>query len=310
MDLVDDPAQALTALADPTRRSLLEALAAAPATVGALAAGSCVSRSAVSQHLKVLGAAGLVTGVRSGRYRTYRVRDAGLRALSGYVEGLRERVDGAAGPGPVNPSAPRGEPAESRPKETGTNLGDRVDEALSHWHRSAPEDDPTAFALAARLLLVARYINRAMDRLAADAGLVATDVVILRTLQRTGPPYESSPIGLARRSLLSPPGMAKRLAHLEGRGLVHRRRGTAADRRAVVVRLTKAGDQLLKEVIRKAAGEHHAVLALPEPDASRLASCLRELLHRVEGASHAACSVGSARSRPEDAARGRVDQVQ
>ncbi|UGQ15653.1 MarR family transcriptional regulator [Yinghuangia sp. ASG 101] len=142
-----------------------------------------------------------------------------------------------------------------------------------------------------------------MDRLAADAGLVATDVVILGTLRRADPPRESSPAGLARRSLLSPPGMAKRLAHLESLGLVHRSRRGGSDRRGVVVRLTRAGDRLLGDIARRAAGEHHAVLALPEPDASHLAAFLRQLLHRIEAAS------GHGRPPAPDVVHGAVEQV-
>jgi DNA-binding transcriptional ArsR family regulator len=56
------------ALADPTRRHLVEALAAAPgATATGLAATLPISRQAVAKHLKLLGQAGLVSSRRSGR---------------------------------------------------------------------------------------------------------------------------------------------------------------------------------------------------------------------------------------------------
>lgn len=56
------------ALADPTRRHLVETLASQPgASVTALAAGLPISRQAVSKHLKLLGDAGLVSSHRSGR---------------------------------------------------------------------------------------------------------------------------------------------------------------------------------------------------------------------------------------------------
>jgi DNA-binding transcriptional ArsR family regulator len=77
--------QAVTALADPTRRAVFERLRAGPAAVGELADGLPVSRPAVSQHLKVLKEAGLVADERDGTRRFYRIEPAGLAALRDYV---------------------------------------------------------------------------------------------------------------------------------------------------------------------------------------------------------------------------------
>lgn len=60
-----------TALADPTRRAVFEHLAAAPSSVAALADKLPVSRPAVSQHLKVLSDAGLITVRAQGTRRIY-----------------------------------------------------------------------------------------------------------------------------------------------------------------------------------------------------------------------------------------------
>ena len=85
-------AEVLTALADPTRRSILEALRGAPRTVGELAAGQPVSRPAVSQHLKVLEGAGLVSAEPRGNRRLYSVRRDGLDELRRYLEGFWSEV--------------------------------------------------------------------------------------------------------------------------------------------------------------------------------------------------------------------------
>jgi DNA-binding transcriptional ArsR family regulator len=61
----------LTALADPTRRAIFERLARSPSAVGELARELPVSRPAVSQHLKVLKSAGLVTDHAAGTRRVY-----------------------------------------------------------------------------------------------------------------------------------------------------------------------------------------------------------------------------------------------
>jgi DNA-binding transcriptional ArsR family regulator len=78
--------QALTVLADPTRRAIFERLGSGPAAVGKLAEGMSVSRPAVSQHLKALKEAGLVADHAEGTRRIYRVDPAGLGALRGWLD--------------------------------------------------------------------------------------------------------------------------------------------------------------------------------------------------------------------------------
>jgi DNA-binding transcriptional ArsR family regulator len=79
-------ATALTALADPTRRAVFERLHAAPASVGELAAGLPVSRPAVSQHLKALRLAGLVTDRAEGTRRVYYIDPDGLGDLRRWLD--------------------------------------------------------------------------------------------------------------------------------------------------------------------------------------------------------------------------------
>ncbi len=76
----------LTALADPTRRAIFERLARSRSAVGDLARELPVSRPAVSQHLKVLKEAGLVTDHAVGTRRVYSADIAGIAAIRGYFE--------------------------------------------------------------------------------------------------------------------------------------------------------------------------------------------------------------------------------
>jgi DNA-binding transcriptional ArsR family regulator len=76
----------LAALADPTRRLIFERLAERPRTVGELARGLPVSRPAVSQHLKVLKQAGLVSDRPAGTRRIYQLDPAGIGALRAYLD--------------------------------------------------------------------------------------------------------------------------------------------------------------------------------------------------------------------------------
>ena len=77
---------AFAALADPTRRAVFERLGAGGKSVGELAQGLPVSRPAVSQHLKVLKDAGLVTQEAEGTRRVYHIDPNGLGALRAWLD--------------------------------------------------------------------------------------------------------------------------------------------------------------------------------------------------------------------------------
>jgi DNA-binding transcriptional ArsR family regulator len=79
-------AKALHSLSDPTRRRVFERLRAGPQSVGVLARGLPVSRPAVSQHLKVLKAAGLVNERAEGTRRVYYIDPDGLGELRRWLD--------------------------------------------------------------------------------------------------------------------------------------------------------------------------------------------------------------------------------
>jgi DNA-binding transcriptional ArsR family regulator len=81
-----------SALADGTRRAIVARLAERPQAVGELAAGLPVSRSAVSQHLKVLKDAGLVSERAAGTRRIYRVNPVALAALRDQLDTYWQRA--------------------------------------------------------------------------------------------------------------------------------------------------------------------------------------------------------------------------
>jgi DNA-binding transcriptional ArsR family regulator len=80
------------ALGDPTRRAILEQLGERPRAVGELAADLPISRPAVSQHLKVLKGAGLVTERAVGTRRIYRLNPAGVSALRDQLDAFWSRA--------------------------------------------------------------------------------------------------------------------------------------------------------------------------------------------------------------------------
>ena len=81
-----------SALADGTRRAIVSRLADGPQAVGQLAAGLPVSRSAVSQHLKVLKEAGLVSERAAGTRRVYRLNPMAVAALRDQLDTFWQRA--------------------------------------------------------------------------------------------------------------------------------------------------------------------------------------------------------------------------
>ena len=80
------------ALADGTRRTIVARLADKPMAVGELAAGLPVTRSAVSQHLKILKDAGLVNETAAGTRRIYRLNPVAVAALRDQLDTFWQRA--------------------------------------------------------------------------------------------------------------------------------------------------------------------------------------------------------------------------
>jgi DNA-binding transcriptional ArsR family regulator len=78
--------QVFSVLADPTRRRVFEKLNSGPKSVGAIARGLPVSRPAVSQHLRALKDAGLVSDRAEGTRRVYSIDPHGLGALRKWLD--------------------------------------------------------------------------------------------------------------------------------------------------------------------------------------------------------------------------------
>ncbi len=86
---------AFHALADPTRRAVVERLCDGPASVSELARPFPMTLAAVVQHVQVLEAAGLVESQKVGRVRTVQVDSAGLRSAEEWLAARRTRAERA-----------------------------------------------------------------------------------------------------------------------------------------------------------------------------------------------------------------------
>jgi DNA-binding transcriptional ArsR family regulator len=89
MDRVPVHADPFRAIADPTRRAIIDRLRKGPRAVNSLAADFAQSRPAISRHLRVLREAAVITEEKSGRERLYRLRPEALREVVEWVEGYR-----------------------------------------------------------------------------------------------------------------------------------------------------------------------------------------------------------------------------
>jgi DNA-binding transcriptional ArsR family regulator len=82
----------MAALGDPRRRQIFEILAAGPSSVAEIACKLPVTRPAVSQHLRVLQDAGLVTHRVAGTRHIYQLDPAGVAAMRDYLDSLWQRA--------------------------------------------------------------------------------------------------------------------------------------------------------------------------------------------------------------------------
>src|SRR5580704_8931535 len=87
-----NPSERMSALADPRRQEILEILSVAPCSVTELARQLPVTRPAVSQHLKVLLEAGLVTQQSVGTRNIYRLDPEGVAALRDHLDAMWQKA--------------------------------------------------------------------------------------------------------------------------------------------------------------------------------------------------------------------------
>lgn len=229
---------AIAVLADPTRRAIFERLASSPCSVTRLREALPVTLSAVSQHLKMLREAGLVTVSSRGRQRIYSVGPEQIDGLLGYLGELRQRQ------APL-PSAGREDDLESLARKRAAE---------------SPQMDADNLLISFRIEHIFRAMEQGMRRVATEVGLTIGESLLLGALGALGPPYESTPTRLKDMLWVTLPGVAKRVDRLVGGGYVelfpH-----PEDRRGRVVRLSAKGLEVLT-AIRRAGSQAPAYVAL------------------------------------------------
>ena len=263
----------LGALSDPTRRGIFELLALGPRSVGELAKYFPVSRSAVSQHLKILKEVALVSEARSGQQNIYSA-DANaavqLSSLAGYAEGLSRQL------------APPEAQCDTEKKNVevlgvDTEVMDPLESVGINWQAISDETDPQVVTLVARMFIVGRSMEKLFAHAAAGHDLNIGEVMILGTLRRLGTNGGCTPTQLGKSSLISLPGVAKRLNRLERLELVARI-VDEQDRRSSQVRLTDAGHRTFLAISHEQFTKNYVTFAqLPAAQRKQLDAILRYL---------------------------------
>lgn len=159
---------------------------------------------------------------------------------------------------------------------------DLIDRIREQWSRERPELDSGAFAIAGRLQVLGKLLERRVASCLAPLELSPWAFDVLATLRRQGAPYSLSPTELSHATMLTSGAMTNRLDRLESGGLV-RREPDPSDRRGVRVALTDAGRELTDRAIEARFEEARSSLtALSAAERGALEELLRRLLVDLE----------------------------
>jgi DNA-binding MarR family transcriptional regulator len=154
---------------------------------------------------------------------------------------------------------------------------DHVHHVLEQWQRELPGLDRSPMGVVGRISRLAQLLQVELERVFAAHGLTGGEFDVLASLRRSGPPYQLTPTALSRTLMVTSGGMTKRLAALEGRGLI-RRDPAPHDRRSTTVALTEEGRGLVETALEAhVANERRLLGALDDARRAELATLLEAL---------------------------------
>ena len=152
----------------------------------------------------------------------------------------------------------------------------------AEWARERPDVDVSPQGVIGRLHRLAGHLTEQLCVVYRRFGLREGEFDVLAALRRAGHPFERAPGELAQFTMVTTGAMTKRLDRLERDGLVTRRR-SAADGRARVVALTKAGRELIDRAFAEhMANERRLLGALTPEEAALLETLLTSWLSHYE----------------------------
>jgi DNA-binding MarR family transcriptional regulator len=162
-------------------------------------------------------------------------------------------------------------------------VSDHVTRIQAEWARERPDVDVRPQGVIGRLHRLAGHLTEQLCVVYRRFGLGEGEFDVLAALRRAGHPFERAPGELAQFTMVTTGAMTKRLDRLERDGLVTRRR-SAADGRARVVALTKAGRELIDQAFAEhMANERRLLGELTPEEAAQLETLLTRWLSHYEG---------------------------
>ncbi|MFB7122526.1 MarR family winged helix-turn-helix transcriptional regulator [Kitasatospora sp. NPDC056273] len=155
---------------------------------------------------------------------------------------------------------------------------DTVDDIVEQWARARPELDAGPMALIGRLRRLNVRVDNALREYFTACGLDSSEFDVLATLRRSGEPYELNARALLKSAMVTSGAITNRVDRLSAKGLVERN-PCPTDRRAVLVRLTPAGKELIDGALAgHVRNEERILSALDADERNRLDALLRKLL--------------------------------
>ncbi|MFE4971213.1 MarR family winged helix-turn-helix transcriptional regulator [Kitasatospora sp. NPDC056651] len=155
---------------------------------------------------------------------------------------------------------------------------DTVDDIVEQWARARPDLDSESMALIGRLRRLNVRVDNALREYFTACGLDSSEFDVLATLRRSGEPYELNARALLKSAMVTSGAITNRVDRLSAKGLVERN-PCPTDRRAVLVRLTPAGRELIDGAMAgHVRNEDRILSALDADERTRLDTLLRKLL--------------------------------
>lgn len=159
---------------------------------------------------------------------------------------------------------------------------DSIDRMVDEWAARDPRLDVSALQVVGRLFRCAAHGQRAIADALRQLGLSYGDFDVLNTLRRRNDPDGTNPRDLARTALITSGAMTTRLDRLERTGLIERR-PDPKDRRAVLIHLTPAGEEVAAQALDAVlAADETFLKPLSPKQRDALAASLKVLLLHSE----------------------------
>jgi DNA-binding MarR family transcriptional regulator len=161
---------------------------------------------------------------------------------------------------------------------------DLLDSLIDDWKGQRPELDASAMGVVGRVLQLGRILEGRAGRALKKFDIHYTDLDVLATLRRSGPPFRLTPTKLRESVLITSGAMTAVLDRLEKAGLLVRV-PDPSDRRVRAVELTPEGKQRIDKAIEvRFAEAEMALYALSPADREALVNLLRKLILSIKNA--------------------------